>query len=72
MIRRCRHGEIDLALLAHPVHAKYLETEALFDEELFLVVPSEHELASRMKVEPGVVDEDTNTMDISTSPGTQT
>ena len=57
LIRRCRHGEIDLALLAHPVHAKYLETEALFDEELFLVVPSEHELASRMKVEPGVVEE---------------
>ncbi len=57
LIKRCSHGEIDLAILAYPINAKYLETEALFDEELFLVVPPEHELAARKKVEASVVEE---------------
>lgn len=46
LIKRCSHGEIDLAILALPVIAKYLEIEALFDEELLLVVPAGHTLAS--------------------------
>ncbi len=45
LIRRCSHGEIDLAILALPVIAKYLQVEALFDEELLLVVPPGHALA---------------------------
>ena len=57
LIKRCSHGEIDLAILAYPINAKYLETEALFDEELFLVVPPAHELAARKKVEASVVEE---------------
>jgi len=44
LIRRCSHGEIDLAILAEPIIAKYLETESLFDEELFLVLPAGHAL----------------------------
>lgn len=46
LIRRCSHGEIDLAILAQPVIAKYLEIESLFEEELLLVVPENHELAT--------------------------
>ncbi|MCB1207212.1 MAG: LysR family transcriptional regulator [Verrucomicrobiae bacterium] len=46
LIRRCSHGEIDLAILALPLIAKYLQIESLFDEELLLVVPSGHPLAS--------------------------
>lgn len=46
LVKRCSHGEIDLAILALPVIAKYLEIEALFDEELLLVVPTGHPLAS--------------------------
>jgi LysR family hydrogen peroxide-inducible transcriptional activator len=44
LIKRCNHGEIDLAILALPIIAKYLEAEALFDEELLLVIPKGHAL----------------------------
>ncbi len=50
LIRRCSHGEIDLAILALPIIAKYLEIEALFDEELLLVVPDGHPLATREEI----------------------
>ncbi len=46
LIKRCSHGEIDLAILALPIIAKYLEVEPLFDEELLLVVPVGHPLAA--------------------------
>ncbi|MBE2285870.1 MAG: LysR family transcriptional regulator [Prosthecobacter sp.] len=50
LIKRCNHGEIDLAILALPLLAKNLEVEPLFDEELLLVVPSGHPLASSKTV----------------------
>ncbi|MEQ8786925.1 MAG: LysR family transcriptional regulator [Pirellulaceae bacterium] len=50
VLRRCQEGEIDLAIVALPVAVKHLEVEALFEEELLLVVPNEHELATRRKV----------------------
>ncbi|MEZ5384768.1 MAG: LysR family transcriptional regulator [Prosthecobacter sp.] len=50
LIKRCSHGEIDLAILALPIIAKYLEVEPLFDEELLLVVPVGHPLATAKKV----------------------
>lgn len=46
LIKRCHHGEIDLAILALPLLAKNLEVEALFEEELLLVVPVGHPLAA--------------------------
>lgn len=46
LIKRCHHGEIDLAILALPLMAKNLEVESLFDEELLLVVPVGHPLAT--------------------------
>ncbi len=46
LVRRCSHGEIDLAILAQPVIARHLEVEPLFEEELLLVVPVDHPLAS--------------------------
>lgn len=46
LIKRCHHGEIDLAILALPLVAKNLEVEALFEEELLLVVPVGHPLAA--------------------------
>jgi LysR family hydrogen peroxide-inducible transcriptional activator len=46
LIRRCGHGELDLAILALPVIARNLEVEPLFEEELLLVVPAGHPLAS--------------------------
>ncbi len=48
-----KQGEIDLAVLALPVAAKYLEIEALFDEELLLVHSSHHPLHERKQVQFG-------------------
>lgn len=50
LIKRCSHGEIDLAILALPIVAKHLEVEPLFDEELLLVVPLGHPLAAAKSV----------------------
>lgn len=57
LLKRCSHGEIDLAILALPVIAKYLEIESLFDEELLLVVPAGHPLATREVITPEAVEE---------------
>ena len=57
LIKRCSHGEIDLAILALPVIAKYLEVEPLFDEELLLVLPAGHELATRDEITASTVGE---------------
>lgn len=56
LIKRCSHGEIDLAILALPIIAKYLEVEPLFDEELLLVVPVGHPLAASKSVAIDAVD----------------
>lgn len=50
ILKRCSQGEIDLAILALPVMAKYLEVEPLFTEELFLVLPKGHALEEKSKV----------------------
>lgn len=56
LIKRCSHGEIDLAILALPIVAKYLEVEALFSEELLLVVPVGHPLEKANPITAQVVD----------------
>ncbi len=50
LMKRCTQGEIDLAIVALPITAKYLEVETLFDEELLLVVAPDHPLASKKQV----------------------
>lgn len=50
LLKSCTQGEIDVAILALPVPARYLEVEELFAEELLLVLPPEHPLASREKI----------------------
>lgn len=47
LTKRCQSGELDLAILALPLFVRDLEMVELFEEELLLVVPSGHELASR-------------------------
>ncbi len=46
LVRRCSHGNIDLGILALPLETRDLEIEPLFEEELLLVLPSGHSLAS--------------------------
>ncbi|MHC2067012.1 LysR family transcriptional regulator [Bremerella sp. T1] len=50
LLRRCQQGEIDLAILALPISAKHLEVEALFDEELLLVLPVNHPLGAKKQI----------------------
>lgn len=50
LIKSCTQGEIDLAILAMPVPAKYLEVEELFEEELLLVLPPGHPLVNQEKI----------------------
>ena len=47
LLKACGDGEIDLAILALPVSAPYLDVETLFEEELLLVMPPSHPLAAR-------------------------
>ena len=56
LIKRCLHGEIDLALLALPVIAKNLEVEALFAEDLLLVLPVGHPLEKAKKITADAID----------------
>ena len=50
LIKSCEYGEIDLAILALPIAAKNLDTEKLFDEELLLVLPTDHDLVSKKSI----------------------
>jgi len=50
LLKSCTQGEIDLAILALPVPAKYLDVEELFEEELVLVLPPDHPLVRKEMV----------------------
>ncbi len=57
LIKRCSHGDIDLAILALPVIAKSIEVEPLFEEELLLVIPSGHPLEKAKSITAASVDD---------------
>ncbi|MEM7478295.1 MAG: LysR family transcriptional regulator [Planctomycetota bacterium] len=50
LLKSCSNGDVDIAILALPVEVKYLEVESLFKEELFLLLPTEHELDERQEI----------------------
>jgi LysR family hydrogen peroxide-inducible transcriptional activator len=50
LLKSCTQGEIDLAILALPVSARYLEIEELFEEELLLVLPPDHPLTKLERI----------------------
>ncbi len=56
LINRCKQGELDVLVLALPIPAKYLEVTRLFEEELFLVVPNDHPLASKRQIKIGDIE----------------
>jgi LysR family hydrogen peroxide-inducible transcriptional activator len=56
LIKSCSHGDIDLAIVALPIIAKYLEVEPLFTEELLLVLPAGHPLAAEESIAVASVD----------------
>ncbi len=50
LLKSCTQGELDLAILALPVAARSLAVEELFEEELFLVLPPDHELVQSERI----------------------
>jgi LysR family hydrogen peroxide-inducible transcriptional activator len=50
ILKLCSRGEIDLAILALPITAKYLDVETLFEEELVLVMPNGHKLEQKKRI----------------------
>jgi LysR family hydrogen peroxide-inducible transcriptional activator len=50
LLKSCTQGEIDLAILALPVPARYLEVEELFQEELLLILPPDHPLVEKEQI----------------------
>lgn len=50
LLKSCTQGEVDLAILALPVPARYLEVESLFEEELLLVLPTDHPLVEKKRI----------------------
>ncbi|TWU03626.1 LysR family transcriptional regulator [Neorhodopirellula pilleata] len=56
IMRLCKQGELDVAIVALPVSARYVEIKPLFDEELSLVMPSDHPLAKKKRIRIGDID----------------
>lgn len=52
LLKAVTDGIVDVAILALPIEARYLEMQELFEEELVLVMAPEHELASRKLIKP--------------------
>jgi LysR family hydrogen peroxide-inducible transcriptional activator len=50
LLKNCRQGDVDLAVLALPFDTKHLAYEVLFEEELSLVLPQDHELLKKKKI----------------------
>ena len=50
LLKRCAQGELDLAVLALPIAAKYIDIEELFTEELLLVLPVGHPLDDQKRI----------------------
>lgn len=50
LLKAVTDGVVDLAVMALPIEARYLEIEELFDEELLLVLSPEHPLAEKKQV----------------------
>lgn len=50
LLKSCAQGEVDLAIVALPISAKYLDVEELFEEELLLVLPPDHPLNEKERI----------------------
>ena len=50
LLKRCKQGELDVAVLALPIPSRYVEIDELFDEELSLVMPPKHPLTQKKQI----------------------
>jgi LysR family hydrogen peroxide-inducible transcriptional activator len=59
MLERLQKGDIDVGVLALPVHAEGLAVRALYQEPFLLAVPAAHKLAARARVQVNDLDGET-------------
>ncbi|MEO1528091.1 MAG: LysR family transcriptional regulator [Planctomycetota bacterium] len=57
LLKQIKQGEVDVAILAEPINVKYVDVEELFCEELCLVLPPNHDLASKKQIRIADVEE---------------
>ncbi len=50
LVKKISTGEVDLAIAAMPIEAKYIDVQPLFEEELLLVTSKSHPLARQKSV----------------------
>ena len=50
LMKRVSNGELDLGFLTMPAKSKYLKMEPLFEEPLYVALPSNHRLAERQEL----------------------
>ncbi|MDB5347336.1 MAG: transcriptional regulator, LysR family [Schlesneria sp.] len=50
LLKQLSDGEIDAAILARPIDAKYFDVEDLFEEELLLVMSTDHPLRDKKQI----------------------
>lgn len=50
LLRSCTQGDVDLAIMALPLVHSGLECMELFEEELFLVLPTSHRLSKKKRI----------------------
>jgi LysR family hydrogen peroxide-inducible transcriptional activator len=50
VLKAVADGVVDIAILALPIEAKYLEIEALFEEELLLLLSASHPLTAKANI----------------------
>ncbi len=50
ILRLCKDGDVDLAIVALPITEKYLEVEALYKDELVLVISKGHALEKKPEI----------------------
>lgn len=50
LLHRLKQGELDLAILALPIAEKYVDTQELHSEELWLAMPPDHPLGKKKRV----------------------
>lgn len=50
LLKKLSDGEVDVAIMARPLEASYLEIEDLFEEELLLVMAADHPLRHKKQI----------------------
>lgn len=56
LLKAVTDGIVDVAILALPLNVRYLEIQQLFEEELMLVMPPQHELTTRKQIKPSDIE----------------